>query len=181
TFLNLLARMGGPIKAKELAFWGGFAGVLGTGVTAGLAWELLRRRRRGGRIALVAVFVFTSGVLAGLWPVLGASYIGLPPEWGAPASALTLVAAILLAALLLRWLQPPRAGAGGPDGGRRSLLVSGAGVALLAATGGFAGWLNAISTFPYDGTRLLVRGARRLPITPVPDFYVVTKNLIDPD
>jgi len=181
-FLNVLAHMGGPTKAKEMAFWGGLAGLVAAGVAAALIWELLRRRPRGGLIAAGALVVFTAFVIALLWPVLSASYIGLPAAWATTATAAALLGAVALAALFLRRLQPAGAGPGGAvDGGRRGLLLSGAGIAMLAATGGLAGRLNADSTFPYDGTRLLVRRGARQPITPVPDFYTVTKNLIDPD
>lgn len=173
-FLNLLAKMGGPTKAKEMAFWGGLAGVLAAGLVASAAWQLLRRRRRGGLIAAAALALFSVAVLAFLWPVLGASYVGLPPAWATAATTLALLGAVVLAALVLR--------AGGPvDGGRRGLLASGAGLAMLAVTGGLAVRLNSDSTFPYDGARLLVRRGARQPVTPVADFYTVTKNLIDPD
>ncbi|HEX6348554.1 MAG TPA: molybdopterin-dependent oxidoreductase [Candidatus Dormibacteraeota bacterium] len=180
-FLNLLAIAGGPIKAKEMAFWGGFAGVVAVSVAGGVAWELLRRRRRAGRLGLAIVVVFTAGVIAALWPVLGAGYGGLPVTAAAAATALSLLAAAALAAGILRWALPPAATTTPLDSGRRSLLVSGASLVLLAATGGFAARLNADSTFGYDGRRTLVGGRRRQPVTAVDDFYSVTKNLIDPD
>lgn len=180
TFLNLLAHMGGPIKAKEQAFWGGFAAVVAMGVAGGVAWELLRGRRRGSRAALAVLALFTAAVLAVLWPVLVASYIGVPALPATIVTAAALVGEVALAAALLGRLRP----AGRPavvDTGRRGLLLGGATIVGLAATGGLAARLNANSTFGYDGMRLLPGQAARQPITPVGDFYTVTKNLIDPD
>jgi DMSO/TMAO reductase YedYZ molybdopterin-dependent catalytic subunit len=181
TFLNLLVSLGGPTMAKEDAFWGGFAGVIATGVAGGVVWELLRRRGRSGWIALAVLGVLTVAVLAVLWPVLVASYIGIPAAFAIAVTAVALVGEVALVAFILGRLRSRRAtDRVAVDSGRRGLLLSGAGLVLLAATGGLAARLSADSTFGYDGTRYFPGPAGRPPVTPVGDFYLVTKNLIDP-
>jgi DMSO/TMAO reductase YedYZ molybdopterin-dependent catalytic subunit len=175
-FLALLGRFGGPIAAKEQAFWGGLAGVVVAGMAASMALSWLRRRARVGRIALAALAACGLVVLVALWPVLRASYAGLPPAVATAATLLALLAAPALAALLIHLLQRP---GGRADQGRRGLLVAGTGLAALAAAGGLGARLFADGTFGYDGRRLL--GPDRLPVTPADQFYTVTKNLVDPD
>jgi len=177
-FLQLLGLAGGPIMAKELAYWGGFAGVVVAGAVAGAAWSRLRARPGGGRIALAALTVLTGTIVAGLWPVLDSSYVGLPPELATAATVAAVLLTVSLAAGLLKVLATATEAPSNP--GRRQLLVGGAGLALLAVTGGLAERLFTVGAFGYDGMRLLPHGGARAPITPVADFYSVTKNLVDP-
>ena len=176
-FLNLLGRMGGPIAAKEQAFWGGFAGIIGATVAASVIWELLRHRKRGGRLVLGALAVIGVSTIAGLGPVLASNYAGAPIGDAIQISAGGLLVAAVLAAVFIRALETPGKGV---NSGRRNLLLGGAGLALTAATGVIGGGLFRDGTFGYDGTRLLA-GTGRKPITPVADFYTVTKNLVDPN
>lgn len=178
TFLSLLVRMGGPIQAKELAYWGGFAGVVAAGAAAGLVWSRLSARPRGGRIAVAALALFTAVVIVLLWPVLDSAYAGLPPSAATATTVIALALTVALAAALIRAFSG--GAADGVDSGRRQLLVAGVGLALLAATGGLALRLFGAGTFGYDGMRLFARNGRQT-ITPVGDFYSVTKNLVDPD
>ena len=180
TFLDLLVRLGGPTMAKEIAFWGGFAGVILLGVVGGLLWEPLRGRPRGGWIAIAALAVLTAAVLAVLWPVLIANYIGIPLPFAIALTAIAIAVEVALLAFILGRLRPWAAEPVAIDGGRRGLLLGGVGLVLLAATGGLAARLSAGSTFGYDGTRFFPGPAGRQPLTPVNDFYIVTKNLIDP-
>jgi DMSO/TMAO reductase YedYZ molybdopterin-dependent catalytic subunit len=175
-FLSLLGRMGGPIAAKEEAFWGGFAGVVGAAVVAALALELLRRRPWGARASVGLLVVPVIAVVAGLFTVLDSNYAGLPSPAAALAAATGLLAALAIAVSVLLLLTPKP---GSPDGGRRQVLKSGAALALLAATAGLGWRLFQDGTFTYDGMRLFGRG--RTPVTPVGDFYIVTKNLVDPE
>jgi DMSO/TMAO reductase YedYZ molybdopterin-dependent catalytic subunit len=178
-FLQLLGLMGGPIAAKELAYAGGFAAPVLLGAAAGA----LLIGKRGGvaklTAALVAVWV---ALVAALWPALGANYAG---RGGAPASAAG--AGALLAAVATYLLFAAAAGPAprrepGPapaaGGSRRSFLVAGAGALLALATGLEAASLFRRGAFAYDGS--VLRGPVE-PVTPNHEFYVVTKNLIDPD
>jgi DMSO/TMAO reductase YedYZ molybdopterin-dependent catalytic subunit len=175
TFLSDLGRLGGPTTAKALAFWGTFGFIVIVAVVASAGWEWLRGRRWGGRAALVIVLIVAVAVVAWLRPVLVASYAGLPPRRAALATAGGLVVALVLLAYSIRVMRPPPRF----DPGRRGVLAAGSGLLLLAVTGGLASRLFRDGTFSYDGTRLL--GPTRITVTPVPDFYVVTKNLIDPN
>ena len=146
---------------------------------------------------LAIVFVIE---MALLWPVLASNYRGLPP-----APARWLAAAGLLLPLGLYWLAVTlvssnavapdpshRAEADLPsdpswDPGSRAAISRRAvltGVGTVAV--GFAGaWLTrgltrraTFGTFGYDG--LQTRGPALDAVTPNDEFYVVTKNLIDP-
>ena len=175
-FLALLNRFGGPIAAKEQAYWGGLVGVIAAALAASMLWRWLRER---GRIALAAPIALGAVLLAGLlllWPAPHSSYAGLPPGLAAAVTLLALAATAVLVGLLLHVLQRPAAPA---DAGRRRLLVAGSTAGALVATGALGLRLFARGTFGYDGRRLL--GPRRLPVTPAADFYTVTKNLVDPD
>jgi DMSO/TMAO reductase YedYZ molybdopterin-dependent catalytic subunit len=177
-FDQLLGLAGGPILAKELAFWGGFAGVVVAGAVAGAVWSRLRLRPGGGRIAVAVLVVMAGAIVVGLWPVLDSSYVGLAPE---PATAVTVAVVVLTVALAAGSLKVLATAAEAPSNpGRRQLLIGGAGLALLAVTGGLAERLFSAGAFGYDGMRLLPHGGARAPITPVADFYAVTKNLVDP-
>jgi DMSO/TMAO reductase YedYZ molybdopterin-dependent catalytic subunit len=177
TFLNLLGKAGGPIAAKEQAFWGGIVGVVAAAVVAALAWELLLRRRSSGtRAAIALVFLLGVATAGALLPVLDSNYAGLPPLPAGIAAVAGLAGALAVATLAIGFLQPPPERA---DSGRRDLFKAGAGLVLLAATGGLAARLFRDGTFGYDGMRLLTRD--RQPLTPAADFYTVTKNLVDPD
>ena len=61
---------------------------------------------------------------------------------------------------------------------RRELVVGAAAGALALGSGSLVEVLRRRSTFGYDGIEVL--GANVQPITPNDEFYVVTKNLIDP-
>jgi DMSO/TMAO reductase YedYZ molybdopterin-dependent catalytic subunit len=62
---------------------------------------------------------------------------------------------------------------------RRAVLIGGIGAALGVATWQLVRYFEDKAVFAYDGLR--PRGARLEPITPNEKFYVVTKNVIDPD
>lgn len=176
TFLSFLGRLGGPLMAKALAYWGAFAFIVVAVVVAAVAWQWLRRRRWGSAVASGVVVIVGIVVLAVLFPVLVANYAGVPEPWAAITSAAGLVATLAIAVVLIRTLDPPSEEF---SSSRRELLTAGAGFIALAATGGLAVRLFEDGTFSYDGARL--SGIDRTPITPVGRFYIVTKNLIDPD
>ncbi|MBA2475944.1 MAG: molybdopterin-dependent oxidoreductase [Actinobacteria bacterium] len=61
---------------------------------------------------------------------------------------------------------------------RGRFVAGAAGGALALASGGLIEVLRRRSAFGYDGQELL--GGTLQPVTPTDDFYVVTKNLVDP-
>ncbi len=162
---------------------------------------------RGALVVLLGTSV--AAILVGLvllWPVLDSNYIGLPSPWARIVASIGLAldigafaAAFLTARHLLgagrgqsvpgargrRVLARTRPTTNGDEGqprfGRRAVLLGGAGMLAAGASFGLADVLYRRATFGafgYDG--LMVRGPRTEPITPTDDFYVVTKNLIDP-
>lgn len=182
-FLQLLGRLGGPIAAKELAFAGG---AVGPALVGALAGGLLARLGRPRWWLVPAAAVLAGGFVAVTWPALDASYVGLPAPWAQVIDVASIAAAIGLGAALLAALLPTTTReARTPDRPvrhavpRRSVLVAGTGALLAAATGVLAVQLFRRGAFTYDGTRLLA--VPRQPVTPAGQFYLVTKNLVDPD
>lgn len=138
---------------------------------------------------LLAVWLLATAVL---WPVLASSYRGLPPgpAAGASIAGFGLSLAIYLVALVLafRALAPrPRATASARPLeshrlDRRAFVTGATGAIAGAALGGVAWRLFARATIGpngYDGH--LTKGQNLSPITPNEEFYVVTKNIIDPN
>lgn len=134
--------------------------------------------------------VLLAGVIV-LWPLLDTSAIGLAPV---PARLLTLTvmavtfaAGAALTAFVYDRLDPVLTMAPHDGGststehtpvGRRAVLAGGAGLGLAAATGGVTAVLFDRATFSYDGTEN--PGPGITPLTANEDFYIVTKNVIDP-
>ncbi len=189
-FLALLNRLGGPLHAKDMAILGDIPGLVVAGVACGLLYAAFARRSEGSvrssrSRALFVVAAVTVGWLVStgvFWPVLGASYIGLPAGVAAVATSIGLLltyATYGVALLLFDRLH--RAPAGGePEGilvSRRNAILAGSGVLMAAASGGLLKVLHDGSSLGYDGYRT----TSLLPVTPTADFYVVTKNLIDPE
>jgi DMSO/TMAO reductase YedYZ molybdopterin-dependent catalytic subunit len=176
-FLQLVGRLGGPIAAKELAFAGGAAGPAVLGALAGAL--LVRANRTRWWLAPIAV-ALAAGFAGVTWPALDASYVGLPAPWAWLAGVASIAVAVGLGAALLAALSPVSSREARSPGGvsRRALLVAGGGL-LAAGTGALAVRLYRTGAFAYDGTRLLA--VPRQPVTPVGQFYLVTKNLVDPD
>ena len=184
-FLQLLGRLGGPIAAKELAFAGGTVGPALLGALAGAVVARLGWPRWW---PAPAAAVLAAGLAGVTWPALDASYVGLPAPWGRLVAVASLAAAIGIGAAVLAvlLLEPALARRRSPDEAarqlvttRRTLLMATAGGILAATTGVLAIRLFRAGAFAYDGTRLLT--VTRQPVTPVGQFYLVTKNLVDPD
>ena len=201
-FLITLFRAGGPLAAKRTALLSGFSGVLAVGTLAGMVYAFVvewargrnpeRERRLGISPGGVLFVVFTVLVLWGitlavLWPVLGASNIGLPPGLASVATAAGFLVsyasyglALILVYRAMTSRQPLRRPAPvGQPVGRRAFLASGAGVVLALGSGGLIRRGYNASTLSYDGTGYT--GAKVKPITPNDKFYSVTKNIIDPN
>ena len=188
-FLAMLGRLGGPLMAKELALLGDLPGLVGAGMASGVLFAAATRRfDRGQRpVRSAVIFVIAAVAIAWLaslavfWPVAGAGYTGLPlaEARAATAAGLLITYAVFGCALLgyrsLAKSQNTRSAVGSTIS-RRSALLAGSGLAMAAATGVLARQLFDRSDLGYDG--LQYRGAAA--ITPAGEFYVVTKNLIDP-
>ncbi|MDQ3407241.1 MAG: molybdopterin-dependent oxidoreductase, partial [Chloroflexota bacterium] len=193
-------------ELKQLGVASVLLGQLLTGAVGGAVYGWLRGRslreaearswpRRPEARFLIGFVAFLWIVaLIVLWPVLPTNFAGLPPGPAMVGTILTLLLSFVTfavaLALLMRVALPatsPRPGAAGRSGpgssaahlARRGLLMSGLGVVLVALSGGLLRRLFDDATFPYDG--LQVRGPDIEPITPNDRFYVVTKNVIDPD
>jgi hypothetical protein len=104
-FLHLLGLMGGAQAAKQQALVGGFFGTVAAGVALGGVYALAIRRqaiaRHPARALGIAVVVAWGVTLVLLWPVLPASYIGLPPAFATAVTGLGLLAEYAAYAVVL--------------------------------------------------------------------------------
>ncbi|MDQ3174934.1 MAG: molybdopterin-dependent oxidoreductase [Acidobacteriota bacterium] len=196
-FLELLDRFGGYNNLKQIGVTSVIGGQLVVGAFGGLLYGFIVERSRTikpepagnhGRL-FVVIFVgllwLVSLIL--LWPVLGTSYVGLPPAKGTIANTFGLLIAYALYGVSLVLLYRAVLGRVASDGkardkepiGRRALLMTGVGAVVAVAVGGMLHRLYTMATFSYDGTRY--KGADVQAITPNDRFYVVTKNVVDPE
>jgi DMSO/TMAO reductase YedYZ molybdopterin-dependent catalytic subunit len=190
-FFDLAALLGGLLQAKEVSLLSSFAIQALAGAGGGAIYALIAR---GGRRAMVAaatgLAVLWALFVAVLWPILESNYRGLAPGSSRLVNALALLVAfalygatlvMVLRALSAREPMGSPVPAGRPV--RRRVVVLGGLAWLLAVlTAGLARFLYGRATVGpsgYDG--LQVRGPRTDSITPNDRFYVVTKNLVDPD
>ena len=206
-FGGLISWAGGYNELKQLGVGSVLLGQLVTGAVGGMLYAWLRDRsaqhpgqhlwhvRPAVRFLIGFVAFLWLAALVVLWPVLPTNFAGLPPGPAMVATILTLLLAFAIfgatLAALLRVVRPSagqRSGgaagageghAGGPHVARRGILMGGLGLLLLVLSGGLLRRLSDDATFAYDG--LQVRGPDIEPITPNDRFYVVTKNVIDPD
>ncbi|MBA3347432.1 MAG: hypothetical protein H0T13_02615 [Actinobacteria bacterium] len=98
-FVALLGVVGGPVLAKELAFYSSFLILIGIGVLAARGYARIDRHR----LAILAGVALSSWLvaLAVLWPALASNYHGLPPDAARALAAGTLaVLFVLLAGVL---------------------------------------------------------------------------------
>jgi DMSO/TMAO reductase YedYZ molybdopterin-dependent catalytic subunit len=185
TFLHVLGIFGGPMAAKEIAYFGSFVGQVLVGVASGLVYAIADRR------GLQRLWLLAGGLL-GVWlafilfflPVLDSNYRGLPSSVAPYVTALGLMVGLtsftLTLGLTYEWLTRPRVSSRAEGEGltRRRFLYGGSSLVVLAvASAGLIGKLFQRGAFVYDGMQTQ---APLEPITPVGRFYVVTKNLIDP-
>jgi hypothetical protein len=201
-FLALLGRNGGPIAAKRKALLSGFGGQLGVGVAFGVLYafivELGRARDperprpfgvsiTGALFVGVTLIVIWAVTLAVLWPTLGTNNRGLLPGIAVVVTAIGFLvlyasygAALILVHRFITSRRPLREPSPvGEPIGRRAFLAGAGGVVLAAASGGLVKKIYDDSTLSYDGLRY--QGADIKPITPNDRFYVVTKNIVDPN
>lgn len=185
-FGGLITWAGGYNELKQLGVLSTLVGQVVTGALGGALYGLLRARpRRAAAFLIGFVVALWLGALVLFYPVLSTSAIGLPPEAARLVTAAWLLASFALFGLTLAILHAFMTRWRGADGapapliGRRGLLTGALGLGLLALSGGLLRRLSDDATFAYDG--LQVRGPDIEPITPNERFYVVTKNVIDPN
>lgn len=201
-FLKLLGQNGGPVASKRKALTSGFGGQIGVGVAFGMLYsfivELGRRRNperprplglsiAGALFVGVTLLIIWAVTIAVLWPTLGTNNRGLLTSIAVVVSAIgffILYASYGIALVLVyrfitsrRPLREP-APVGEPIG-RRAFVAGVGGLVLAAASGGLVKKLYDDSTLSYDG--LKYEGVDVEHITPNDRFYVVTKNIIDPN
>ena len=159
---------------------------------------LLGTSRPALTFVAVAVFAIWLGLVIFLWPVLPANYRGLPPTM---ARLVTMVAMLLwyiaYAATLIGVYRFITSRGSAPSAApeedrpatverplatplnRRSVLAGLAGGALIYPTYRLIEEMYHDATFAYDGT--VYSGDDIEPIAPTERFYIVTKNVVDPD
>lgn len=187
-FFDLAALLGGLLQAKSISLLSSFAIQALAGAVGGAIYAVIRRRAvLVSAVGLGGLWVIS---VVALWPVLEANYRGLPPATARAVGALTLLIAFALYAVTLviahrAMTTREPAGRPVPTGrpiGRRVVVLGGLAWLLAVLTAGLARLLYGRATVGpsgYDG--LQVRGPRTDPITPNDRFYVVTKNLVDPE
>lgn len=190
-FLDITNRLGGFVKAKQIAYASSLASPVVIGALLGIVYA---RARRPVRTVGAILAVVLAALTALLWPELDANFRGASESLARALSVLGIALAFgaLLATLAAAFgfltrpaPAPVPATAQAPDRGegpsttRRAALVGGAGIVLAAASAGAAGALYRRGAFGYDGLSYVPRDVIP-PLTPNDQFYVVTKNLIDP-
>jgi DMSO/TMAO reductase YedYZ molybdopterin-dependent catalytic subunit len=184
-FIKLLTQFGGFNNLKKIGFGSVIAGQIVVGLAGGLVYALMGRRGRRSGLLLVLIFIATLWLLSLilLWPVLGVHYYGLPPTTAALVTAFSLLTAYAIYgvalvaghAVISKSLTGPLITG---YSGRRALLVAAAGAVAGIAANRIWSRLYDIATFSYDGKEY--KGDEVQFITPNERFYVVTKNVIDP-
>ena len=208
-FLRMLSDYGGYNQLKQFGIKAGIGGVVGAGALAGVVVGLVDGTRRARAqekvlglsrdvVALLGglVVVVTSALVVFLWPVLDANFNGISPTWARPIAVgflfgqLAVLAVVIGAVYRLLTSHVQTRGAGeAPSRGtvdppvalasRRAVVAVIAGAAVAAPAYALGRRLYDDATFDYDGT--INSGADLTPVTSNERFYVVTKNVVDPD
>ena len=180
TFIKLLTQFGGFNNLKKLGFGSVLGGQLVVGVLGGLIYAVIVNRSESRGLRFVVLFVGALWLLSLilLWPVLGIHYFGLPPARASLITGIALFAAYGLYGVSL--MIGYRIVSNGTErlNGRRAFLLGGAGAIIGLAVNKIWTLLYDLGTFGYDGTQYL--GSNVQFVTPNERFYVVTKNIIDP-
>lgn len=208
-FIKMLADYGGYDQLKQFGIKAGIGAVVGAGALAGLALGFVDNTRRAraqdkvlglsrDAVTLLAglALVVTSALAVALWPVLDANFNGVAPTWARPISLGALFVEFVVMALVVgavyRFLTPhvqlrdageaPSRGTVDPPAAlstRRAVVAVMAGAAVSLPSVALGSRLYDDATFDYDGT--VRSGADLTPVTPNARYYVVTKNVVDPD
>ena len=191
SFLELMRRVGGYNRMKQLGVLSSIIGQVVVGGIGGLVYAHVAHRwsTRAARIFSTLVFIIlpTIAVSVALWPILGTHYRGLP----IPTARLVTIAGLLVsfvsfertlvmsfAGLTARPFRVPPEAEYSPPIGRRALILSGLALAVAGGGYGLLRKLYRAATFSYDGRQY--GGEMVQAITPNESFYSVTKNVIDP-
>ncbi len=199
-FFGLIGQFGGYNELKQFGVSSVLTGQLVVAGMLGAVYGVLARSapttgdsrqpsvwgRAATRFLIVVVAVLWIVSLVILWPTLPTSFIGLPPSVARWVSAIGLLAAYVSYGLVLAFTYRTLIGPGPAttrtrDASgitRRALLVTGLGAVLGVATMAVGRRLWDMASFAYDGTRFF---GPLMPVTPNSQFYVVTKNVVDPD
>ncbi len=174
-FGMLIGLAQGYTPLKIFGFSSVVFGQLAVGAAAGV---FLARTDASTRVraaaALVAVLWLVATAL--FWPVLLTNYYGLPPLEARFGTIFVLLGGFAVygavVVTLLRETAPE------VSRSRKRFLIAGTAISGGLLSAGSWAALFSGSVFPYDGTEY--QGADVRAITPVPRFYVVTKNTVDP-
>lgn len=183
-FFTLLRVFRGYDRLKQFGVGAGTLGQLAVAVLvgAGYAWLRARNARRPALGLALVVGALWLLAVAVLWPVLPTNFRGLPPGPARLVTMLVMAGSFALFAVtlvaMLRLVAGRPAPSNAPSVTRRALLAGGAGAGLALTTAGVGSVLYRRATFDYDGMEYSGPGIQ--PITPNDEFYVVTKNVIDP-
>lgn len=203
TFIKLLTQFGGFNNLKKVGFGSVLGGQIFVGLMGGLMYSLILNRTgsRRSRLArtlrtnndgLRFVFFFVGSLwllsVILLWPVLGTHYYGLPLGRATLVTAISFLVAygVYGLSLIIGYgiisnpvtTEPSSETFMARHRGRRALLLGTAGAVIGIAANKIWTRLYDIATFSYDGTQYL--GDEVQFITPNERFYVVTKNIVDP-
>src|SRR5213592_1601890 len=189
-FLSLMGKVGGYNHLKQLGVGSTIAGQLAVGAIAGAIFALVVRRTRGHVTAIwtMLVFILLPVVVfaIALWPVLGASYIGLPIQVARLVTLISFALCVFLFERTLvtgfRFLTTQNIARDRyeftPVVGRRAFVLGTIGLAAAGGGVALARKLYRAATFSYDGTQY--KGSMVQPIRTNDLFYCVTKNVVDP-
>jgi DMSO/TMAO reductase YedYZ molybdopterin-dependent catalytic subunit len=194
TFIKLLTQFGGFNNLKKIGFGSVLGGQIVVGLLGGVAYALIVSRTTS-RVSHTLTnksglwfVVFLVGALwllslIVLWPVLGIHYFGLPPGRATLATAVSFLTSygIYGLSLILSYRLMSRPALDSSNSrlhARRALLLGAVTAAIAVAANKLWSRLYDIATFSYDGMQY--RGEDVQFITPNDQFYVVTKNVIDP-
>ena len=208
-FIKMLADYGGYNQLKQFGIKAGIGAVVGAGALAGVVVGFVDNTRRAraqdkvlglSRDVVVLlgglVLVVTSAVAIGIWPVLDANFNGISPMWARPIALGYLFAEFAILAVVIggvyRFLTPsvqmgdaaeqPSRGTVDPPSAlatRRAVVAVIAGAAVGVPAYALGKRLYDDATFTYDGT--VNSGSDLTPVTSNERYYVVTKNVVDPD
>lgn len=190
TFIKLLTQFGGFNNLKKIGFGSVIGGQIVVGLVGGMLYGLIRLKTNNAGLRFVFFFVGALWLLSMilLWPVLGTHYYGLPGGRATTVTAISFLVAYSLYGVVLivsyafitnrQTTEDSSETFTAGYSGRRALLLAGVGAVFGIAANKLWTRLYDIATFNYDGTQY--RGEDVQFITPNERFYVVTKNVIDP-
>ena len=206
-FISSIARAGGFTPLKLQGVFGALAGQLAVAALGGViyGWYLTRLDRRdagsaaraslfdarGWRLIVPGVLAATTLVVILLWPTLLTNFRGLPPPKARLVASLEMLISFSVCGvgIMFFWglLTARRSAADAEQHEfsvsptRRRFIAMGLGAGFALVLGGLLRRMFAIGTFAYDGRQYGGPKVQRItPISPVNEFYQVSKNLIDP-